>query len=677
MTVTVTVTQQPATVAPTGSKCCRVETPFPTTTAPDTVIVTVTQTIFPGSSPMPSTPAPTTSVTPTSVTPAQPRTVFVTVTEIFDPNSVTTPTPAALPATVTVTQTVTAMPRTDEPGQTPVTKYVCPAGYVLRGDSCYLYSQPSRVATAEEAEQNCIKDGGRLLVISNAKEWQFVQRQLEAIRAKYPGQAYDGFWIGLRYDDRERRWNWIRPGGWQDIPWMLRARQARLCGEIWHDGTAWGIGQDTCDHKQWYICERERADRVSTPAPTAGSQVDGRPISRGGQCETGWEEFRGRCYLVSKPSSRLGSTEAEKICANWQAMLVVIDDLEEWEFVEAEAKRKAVATGDQGFDGFWIGLNRNNANSDWRWIRQGGLPSRAMLASLLRHSPLTLSLSDPGFPSTSGGCESFDGRQTLQQPTAARSGRTFDRGAWTKINAGTSRATSARKPPPGDSDPARRTAASSAIAAPTPRTASRAAETGAASARWASRSINSLIWAVGRQKSPLQIKQSKVMGSLMQGDGYNCVDVDECGRRQAFCGANADCVNTQGSYQCFCFNGYKKDESTGKCVGSLFSSPTAITITFSSTKQAEADEFVEFGTCIAYGDPHYRTFDGAAVHYMGTCRNILVDSNIANCYSPLCRLLAVVMSDIESRRSSKNSAWQKFVAEASTTKATISAQLSG
>ena len=33
----------------------------------------------------------------------------------------------------------------------------------------------------------------------------------------------------------------------------------------------------------------------------------------------------------------------------------------------------------------------------------------------------------------------------------------------------------------------------------------------------------------------------------------------------------------------------------------------------------------EYGTCLAYGDPHYRSFDGRTTHYQGSCRYILVE----------------------------------------------------
>ena len=42
------------------------------------------------------------------------------------------------------------------------------------------------------------------------------------------------------------------------------------------------------------------------------------------------------------------------------------------------------------------------------------------------------------------------------------------------------------------------------------------------------------------------------------GNGFlNCTDVDECHQEHNLCHKNADCINTEGSYQCVCRNGYQ------------------------------------------------------------------------------------------------------------------------
>ena len=52
----------------------------------------------------------------------------------------------------------------------------------------------------------------------------------------------------------------------------------------------------------------------------------------------------------------------------------------------------------------------------------------------------------------------------------------------------------------------------------------------------------------------------KVHGSLAGyiGDGENCDDENECDKSDT-CDKNAGCVNTDGSYECSCYEGYEGD----------------------------------------------------------------------------------------------------------------------
>lgn len=53
-------------------------------------------------------------------------------------------------------------------------------------------------------------------------------------------------------------------------------------------------------------------------------------------------------------------------------------------------------------------------------------------------------------------------------------------------------------------------------------------------------------------------------GYRTQADG-SCVDVDECVERQSPCGYGAECINTQGSFNCICPQGYSGDPYHGLC----------------------------------------------------------------------------------------------------------------
>ncbi|XP_078613391.1 IgGFc-binding protein-like [Branchiostoma floridae x Branchiostoma japonicum] len=75
-------------------------------------------------------------------------------------------------------------------------------------------------------------------------------------------------------------------------------------------------------------------------------------------------------------------------------------------------------------------------------------------------------------------------------------------------------------------------------------------------------------------------------------------DIDECKLGLATCDDNATCINTHGSYKCECHPGFTGD---GKTCWTR-------------------------STCVAFGDPHYVTFDGQTHHFQGQCSYTLSSS---------------------------------------------------
>ncbi|XP_077863539.1 alpha-tectorin-like [Saccoglossus kowalevskii] len=68
-------------------------------------------------------------------------------------------------------------------------------------------------------------------------------------------------------------------------------------------------------------------------------------------------------------------------------------------------------------------------------------------------------------------------------------------------------------------------------------------------------------------------------------------------------GTNTYCGIKDGVYGCHCFNGYQLKEGTCE---------------------------IEHATCIAYGDPHYITFDGKHYDFQGDCEYVLATSNCSH-----------------------------------------------
>ena len=46
----------------------------------------------------------------------------------------------------------------------------------------------------------------------------------------------------------------------------------------------------------------------------------------------------------------------------------------------------------------------------------------------------------------------------------------------------------------------------------------------------------------------------------------NILDMNECRNGDHDCGDNTSCINTEGSYKCQCYTGYKREVHTNKAI---------------------------------------------------------------------------------------------------------------
>uniref|UniRef100_A0A914W495 Uncharacterized protein n=1 Tax=Plectus sambesii TaxID=2011161 RepID=A0A914W495_9BILA len=466
----------------------------------------------------------------------------------------------------------------------------CPPKWTRKGNHCYYFAGVRQRRSVERAEETCLRENGHLLLLNDNAEWNYLQDELNAIQHVYRGRAYDGFWVGYRYDEPTSQWHWDLKSDFSPIPWLnnkrrsaggrkrRRRRQAskdvesllRGCGDVRWDNanpTHWGMDNDHCQHRQWFICELCLADPDQQPQlpPKDVTEVERPPIG-GNQlppalpgvvnCREGWTEHNRHCYFLSKPNNRVTVDDAKQVCANHGAHLVVVNDQAEWDFIANQAEKQRDLQPDDSFDGFWIGLHLSAGSEQWQWDKESNFNNIPWLVeNRNRQKRQTAQTAQFGKGLTCG-----EIRYDLQQWGADKDhclhlqGYICEKGL--------------SDDPNGDCRVWKNKCGSMAKCA-------------------ISESGYRCICAVGYED---------------RGDG-RCVDIDECRDPVKACGPNAHCQNDQGSHRCYCKMHYRRSRPTDNCT--------------------------EFATCTTYGDPHYRGFDGSKLLYQGLCQTILVQSKSA------------------------------------------------
>ncbi|PWA18255.1 hypothetical protein CCH79_00020449 [Gambusia affinis] len=80
-----------------------------------------------------------------------------------------------------------------------------------------------------------------------------------------------------------------------------------------------------------------------------------------GPCQKDWILFQEKCYFFYNPHPWLTWSKSREFCQDKHADLIVIDDLEEQEFVSSQAKYYYDI-----YHGYWMGLQQTNNN--WIWV---------------------------------------------------------------------------------------------------------------------------------------------------------------------------------------------------------------------------------------------------------------------------------------------------------------------
>ncbi|CAH1775918.1 unnamed protein product [Owenia fusiformis] len=129
----------------------------------------------------------------------------------------------------------------------------------------------------------------------------------------------------------------------------------------------------------------------------------------------------------------------------------------------------------------------------------------------------------------------------------------------------------------------------------------------------------------------------------MYSNGRECFDDDECGlgacdRRVSIC------INTDGSYECECKDGFRMNEA-GKCVDidecaeETYDCPdnSRCANTFGNYRclckpgfRSMNGECYEIGICSCFGDPHCSSYDGYMLHFQGVCSYVMSRDNCSH-----------------------------------------------
>ncbi|CAH1792069.1 unnamed protein product [Owenia fusiformis] len=222
----------------------------------------------------------------------------------------------------------------------------CVAGWDAGAGKCFQLNTELRLSWTD-ARQACMQyQGGDLLALDSPQD--------AAVIATLVQRKDDRFWTSLNDRDQTDRCHpWVWADGskadkklitWDEEPNNYNGLQN--CGQIWKNGVFDNSG---CSNIKPYVCEYD------------GQQSP---------CQQGWSTRKGHCYMLQgmgDATKYKNWVDARISCAtsNPNADLVAFDDEDEMEYVTDLVGIKLLA--DKTISGFFVGLNRDDTNSPWKW----------------------------------------------------------------------------------------------------------------------------------------------------------------------------------------------------------------------------------------------------------------------------------------------------------------------
>ncbi|XP_056151562.1 CD209 antigen-like isoform X1 [Lampris incognitus] len=137
----------------------------------------------------------------------------------------------------------------------------CLSRWILLNSKCYYFPflETSRKDSWYNARDNCIKKGADLAIIDSRQKQMSITKLINDDQVYSRAGAWDGFWIGLR--DEQRTWTWLTGKAVSETYWIPGEPNNKG-----HENCAATYARDNpletwnnapCSHSNKWICEME------------------------------------------------------------------------------------------------------------------------------------------------------------------------------------------------------------------------------------------------------------------------------------------------------------------------------------------------------------------------------------------------------------------------------------